>query len=147
MEDAPENLLPVLGIRQQQLQEIALGDHGYLGKLLPVQAQNLPDGGVHLLRLGEDVAVGEGQTGIGGLFGHTLAPILGAHVFGIAPDGVLLPGIAEAKPDKGGHLGLGVFGAEHGRLPAVPTGLPEQRIADGIKQSCFAGAGVPGDEV
>ena len=147
VENAPENLLPVPGVRQQQLQEIPLGDHGYLGELLPVKAQDLPNRRVYLPGLGEDTAVRAGQAGIGCLLCHALPPVLGAYILRVPGDGIRLPGISEVELHKGGRLGVGIFGAEHGRFPVVAACLPKQGEADGIKQGGFPRAGVPGDEV
>ena len=115
--------------------------------MLPVKSQNVPNRRVYLPGLGEDMSIRVGQAGVGGLLCHALASSLWPQVFGIPGDGILLPGVAEAKLHQGGGLGVGVFGAKHSRFPVVAAGLPKQGEADGVEQSCFPRTGVPGDEV
>ena len=149
MENAAENLLPFLGICQKKLQEIALSDHGNLGKLLPVKSQDFFHGRVDLPELGHDAAVGIYQFGIGGLFGHVVALAFGfgTHIFRITGDGVFFAGIAEAQLYFSWGGGVGIFGTEHSRLPVPATGFSEERKADGIENRCFASTGITGDQV
>lgn len=59
VEQFPEDLLAGLGVCQQKLEKIALGDHGHLGKLAAAQSDDLRDGGGDLPGLGDDGAVGQ----------------------------------------------------------------------------------------
>ena len=146
-EDVPEDLLPLLGVRLEQLAEAALGDHGHLGKLLPGHADDLPDGPIHLFPFCHHPPVRVGELGVRRLAGGPCAPGLFPLVLRAAADGVLLPVIGEGQLHKGGGVQPGVFGAEHVRTPVPAAGLPEQGEGDGIEDRGLSRPGVPGDEV
>ena len=143
----PKNQLPVLGGSQQQLEKISLGDHGDLHELVPVQSQNIPDGGVHLPGLGDGVALGQDQAGLRPLGGGAGAVKLGPLVFRHPPDGIALLPAEKFQLHKGGRLRGGVLGAEHTRAAVVAAGLAIEGEGDGIEQGGFSRAGVAGDEV
>ena len=151
VEDIPEDLLTLLGICQQQLQEIALGDHGNLGKLLPVKTQNLPDGAVDFLGLRYQMAVGASQGRAGGLLGHGIALVfalgLRFHILRIPGDGIFLSRIAEYKGYFCGGGRIGILRSEHTRFPVAAAGFSEEGKADGIENSGLSRAGVAGDQI
>ena len=146
-EDVPEDLLPLGGVRLEELAEFTLADHGHLGELLPGDAKDVPDGLVHLPQLGDGPAVGEDQGGIGRLLRGAGAPGLGPVVFRVPADGIGLPVIGEGQLHEGGGLRGGVFAAEHPRLPAVAAGLAEEGEGDRVEDGGLAGTGVAGDQV
>ena len=113
----------------------------------PVQADDLPDGGVDLLQLRHILAAGADEPGVGGLPGHPLAAALGAHVLRVPPHGVLPAAVGEFQLHLRGGFRVGVLGAEHARLPAAAAGLAEQGKADGVKNGGLPRAGVTGDEI
>ena len=146
-ENFSENLLPVLGGGQQQLEKIPLGDHGDLHKLVPIQSQDLSHGGIHLPGLGDGASVGHQQPGLGALVGGAGAVELGPLVFRAAAQGVALPPAFKFQLHKSGGFRCGVFGAEHPRAPVVTAGLAVEGEGNGVKQGGFPRAGVAGDEV
>ena len=147
IENAAENALPLLGIGQQQLQEIALCDHGNLRKLFPIQTNDLADGSIDIFQLGDHLAVRHGQAGIGSFFGKAFAPLLGALIFGIALDGIGAAAIQEGQLYFRGGFGRGIFGAEHGRLPRIAAGFAVKSEGDGIENGGLTGTGVAGDQI
>ena len=90
LKDIAEYLLPFGRIGKQQLAEIPLSYHGYLRKLLIIDAQNLPrrfrDGG----RSGYDTAIRANQLGIRFLRNHFRSVSGGTFIFGIAANSVFL---------------------------------------------------------
>ena len=147
MENTLEDLQPFLGVGLEQTAKFSLGQHGDLGKLLPRDPKNGLDLGVDLSGFGDQTAVGKGQLGLGLLQDQLIAPLGGALVLRVAPDGVLLPGVLKHQLHFRGRLRRGVFGAKHLRGTAVAAGLAEEGEGNGIKNRSFARPGVPGDEV
>ena len=142
-----EDLQPFLGVGLEQAAKFSLGQHGDLGKLLPRDPQDGLDLGIDLSGFGDQTAVGQGQLGLGLLQDQLIAPLGGALVLRVAPDGVLLPGVLKHQLHFRGCLRRGVFGAKHLRGAAVAAGLAEEGEGDGIKNRGFARSGVPGDEI
>ena len=89
-ENLPENLLPILGGGQQKLEEVPLGDHGNLHELVPIQPQDVPNGGIHLFGPGDGLAVLGEQPGLRLLLGGAGAVELGPLVFRHPMDGIAL---------------------------------------------------------
>ena len=151
MENIPEDRLPLLGIGKKQLQEIALGDHGHLGKLLPVKTQNIPDGGVDFLGLCYQMTVGVSQGCTCGLLSHGIALVFALgfrfHILRIPGDGIFLSRIAESEGHFCGCGRIGILGAEHTGLPVAATGFTEEGKTDGIENGGLAGTGVTGDQI
>ena len=142
-----ENLLPVLGRSQQQLEEIPLGNHGDLQKLVPVNAQNVPDGGVHLPGPGDGGALRENQGGLRSLRSGARAVELGPLVFRHPAHLVALAPAGKFQLHKGGGFRGGIFGAEHAGASVVAAGLAVEGEGDGIEQGGFSRPGVPGDQI
>ena len=147
MENVPKNFLPLLGIRQQQLQEITLGNHGNLGKLIPVKAKNLFDGCIHILQLGHHMAIRINKAGICCLLRHALAAALGAHIFGISGNCIFFSCIAEGQFYFCRGLVICIFGAQHSRLPVAAAGFSEQGKADSIENGGLSGTGIAGNQI
>ena len=147
MEQLPEDLLAGLGVCQQQLEKVTLGDHGHLGKLAAAQAQDLRNGGGDLPGFGDDAAVGQMQLCLRFLDGGAAAAPGRALILRAAPDGIARRAAGEHQLHGGGGFRGGIFGAEHGRIPDVAAGLAVERIGDGVEQGGLASAGVAGDEV
>ena len=147
-EQLAEDAAALLGGGVQQPGELPLRDHGDLGELVVVQADELDDGGGDLLGPGDGgPAVGKGQGGVGFLGGKALAPGLGAGVLRVAADGVPLAPHLKFQFHKGRRGGVGVLAAEHGPLPHAAAGAVVERVGDGVKEGGLACAGVAGDEV
>ena len=146
-ENVPENGLPLRGAGLKEAAEFALGDHGDLGELLPGQADDVVDGGVDLLDLGDGGAVGQRQQGVRRLPGGAGAPGLGPLVFGIPADGVAFAAVGEGQLHVCGVGGAHIFGAEHVGLAAVAAGLAVEGEGDGVENGGLACAGVAGDQV
>ena len=147
VEQLPEDLLTGLGVCQQQLEKVTLGDHGHLGKLAAAQAQDLRNGGGDLPGFGDDAAVGQMQLRLRFLDGGAAAAPGGALILRAAPDGIARRAAGEHQLHGGGGFRGGIFGAEHGRIPDVAAGLAVERIGDGVEQGGLSCAGVAGDEV
>ena len=52
LENLPKNLLSGFGVRQEELEKVSLGNHGDLGELFSVQADDFDDLAVHVLHPG-----------------------------------------------------------------------------------------------
>ena len=112
MENTLEDLQPFLGVGLEQTAKFSLGQHGDLGKLLPRDPQDGLDLGVDLSGFGDQPAVGQGQLGLGLLQDQLIAPLGGALVLRVTPDGVLLPSVLKHQLHFCGRLWRGVFGAK-----------------------------------
>ena len=146
-ENLPENLLPAFGVCQQQLEKIPLGYHGDLGKLAAVQPDDSVDLPGNLPALGDQPAVRQAKLGIRFLHHASRAPLGRALVLGISADGIGFAAVREDQFHKGGCVRLGVFGAEHGRVPVAAAGLPIEGVCNGVEQGGFTGSRVAGDQV
>ena len=147
MKEALEDLEPFLRAGLEQAAELALGQHGDLGKLLPGDAQDRLNFPVDLFELSDPAAVREGQLRLGLLPDDFFPALGGALVLRVPAHGVLLPGVCKDQLHLRRSLRGGVFGAEHVRGPAVAAGLPEEGVGDGVKDRRLARAGVSGDEI
>ena len=147
VEQLPEDLLAGLGVCQQQLEKVALGDHGHLGKLAAAQTQDLGNGGGDLPGFGDDAAVRQMQLRLRFLDGGAAAAPGGALILRTAPDGVARLAAGEYQLHGGGRFRGGVFGAEHGRVPDIAAGLTVERVGNGVEQGGLSRAGIAGDEV
>ena len=145
-EQLPKDVLPFPGVRQQQPQKISLGQHGNLGKLLPVYPQNAAHRVVHIPHPGEHPAVGKRQLRLGLFGGHTAAAT-GPLIFRAAAELIGLSAVGKGQRNLRGRLREGVFGAQHSRLPAAAAGLAVKGIGNCIKQRGLSRAGVPGDQI
>ena len=147
MEKVAENRLAVFRVGQEQLQKVALGDHGDLGKLVSVQTEQ----GLYLLgdilRPGHGPAVREQERRIRRLLRKPAAAPGRPFVFRVSAHGIALAGMREDQLDPGGRLGGGILRAQHGRLAAASAGLTVEGKGDGVKKARLPGAGVAGDQV
>ena len=109
LKDLPKDSLPLPRIGQQELQKVPLGDHGDLGKLAPVHAQDLPHGGGDLPLLRHDPSVGVMELRIGLLGGGAVAPFGGTRILRIAFHRVLLVPVGKGQHHKGGRFRLCVL--------------------------------------
>ena len=147
VENIPENGLPFGGAGLEQTAEIALGDHGHLGKLAAAQTDDLADGGFHILLAGDGLPIRQCQLYPGRLAGGAGAAGFGAGVFGVAVDGVGFAVVGEHQLHKGGGLGIGIFGAQHVCLADAAAGFTVKGKGDGIENGGLAGTGVAGDQI
>ena len=116
--------------------------------MLLAHAQDLGDLGGDLLFLGDHGAVGQMELGIGLLLHHGAAPLGGTQVAGVPANGIGLPVAGKFQLHEGWRLRGGVLGAEEVRVvPCAAAGLAVEGIADGVKNSSLARAGVAGDQV
>ena len=146
-ENIPEDLLTFHGICLQKLPEIALGDHGYLGKLIPGQTDDLPDSLVHILQFGHHGPVGIGKHRFRLPGGGAGAPGLGPLIFRIAADTVFFPVVGEGQFHISGVFRFCIFGAEHAGFPVFSAGFSEEGEGDGIKNGGLARTGITGDQI
>ena len=146
-ENIPKNLLPLLGPGLQQLSEIPLRDHGDLGELRPGQANDVPNGGIDLLQLGNYVPIRIDEFRRGRLFGVSGAPGFGTSVLRAALHLITFSAVVKGQLHISWGVRGGVLGAQHGGIPAVAAGFPKQGIGDGVKNGGFACAGVAGDQI
>ena len=143
----PENLLPLLGIRQQQPEEIPLGNHGNLAELLLADPQDLLDLFCNPAPLGLHLSVGEGKLRPGKLPGGALSPGLFPGVLRIPADRIGLSPVGEGEDHLRGGVQVGVIGPEHGGVPGGAAGLAVEGKGDGVKDCRFSCPGVPRNEV
>ena len=147
LEDLAEDLLALPGIREKELQEIALGDHGDLRELVPVDPEDLLYFGLDIGISGDHPAVGEQQFRAGLPGRKARAGLLGAVLFGISLYRVFPAAVNESQADLRGRLRRGVLGAEHAGIARLPARLAVQRICDAVKDRRLTRPGVPGDEI
>ena len=81
------------------------------------------------------------------LGGGAPAPLGGALILGIAPDGVGLAPVGKDQLHLGRGIWQGVFGAEHGGASGVSAGLVVESIGDGIEDGGLPRPCVPGNQV
>ena len=86
MKNIAEDPLAGLGVGQQELEEVALGNHGDLGKLVLVDPQQVRDIGGDLAVAGLHIPVRADQPDTGGLESHSGPPFRGPLIGGIASD-------------------------------------------------------------
>ena len=147
VKNVPEDPLALPGVRQQQLQKISLRDHGDLGKLLIIQADDLLHRLVHLPDPGHQTPIRQRQFRLRPLKGLAAAPPGGTEILRIPPYLIHLAAVGKDQFHLCGSLRPGVFGAEHARLPAGAAGLPVEGKGDGIKKSGLSGSCVPADQI
>ena len=146
-EQLAEDLLPRPGVRQQELEEVALGDHGDLGELVAVQPDQRDDGAVHLPALRDHTAVRQVQLRLRPLGGGAAAALGGADVLRAAADGVGLAPVGEDECNVGRRLRPGVLGAEHGRIARRAAGRAVERVGDRVEEGGLPCPGVARDQV
>ena len=147
MEQLAEDRLPVLRVGQQQLQKVALGDHGDLGKLVPVQTQQGLQLPRHILRFGHGSAVRELQLRIGRLFRESSAASGGPLILRVSAHGIALPGMREDQFHLRGCFGGSVLRAQHGHVAGAAAGLAVKREGDRVKEARLSRAGIARNEV
>ena len=146
LENAAEDFGAFLGLGKQEFAELSLGNHRYLGVLREVDAKYLDEPGIDVLHNGNGRLVANLQGCLCLLCGEACAAGLGPFLLGRAPDQVLAAAIFELKLDEGGHIGIGIGGAEHAVAATAAAGLSEQGIGDGVEDGGLAGSGIAGDE-
>ena len=136
----------------QQAQIVALRDHGDLGKLAVIHADqflqllvDLPDA-ARIFR-----PVGKDQTGLRrhlhrGIFAVFILSPAQAQVGGAASDLIVLPLLGKNERHKGLPLIRRILAAHHASVPLPPAAFPEQGKGDGVKNSGFSRTGVSGDQ-
>ena len=147
MEDLAENRLAVFRLCQQQAQEVSLGDHGDLGKLVPVDAENILDGRGHFPLLCHASAVGADELGFRCLFRCAGSAAFCLLVLRLSRHGILLPRVGEGQCHEGRPVRVGVLGPQHGGLAVVPAGLSVQGEGDRVENGRLPRAGIAGDQV
>ena len=147
LEDLAEYLLPVLCLRCQQLEKFALRDHGDLRKLAAVEADDLRQFCVDLLRLVEHAAVRQMQLRLGSLLCHFAAASGRALVFRVSPDGIDLSAAGKRHFDEGRRFRRRILGTEHGCIAVRAARRVVQRIGDRVEDRGLACARIAGDQV
>ena len=146
-EDIAENFLPFLSSGLQQLAEISLRDHGNLGKLLPGQADDVPNSGVNLFQLGNWMPIRVNELCRRSLLCASGSPRFCTGIFRIALHGVFFSAIVKGQFHIGWCIRGGILGAQHGGIPTVAAGLSKQGIGDSIENSGFACAGIACNQI
>ena len=145
LENLAENLLLFPAGSVQEFAEFPLRQHDNLAELLAVEPQQLLDAGVCLLA-GENFPVRHRQLHRAARLDHLLFALGVDHLLGGAADVVLLVLQRKGKLDIA-HLLLGGVLAFKGIGGAgVAAGVGVQRVADGVEDGGFTGAGRPADE-
>ena len=142
-----EDLLAALRAGREQLEEVALGDHRDLREARAVQAGDLRHACRDLLCLRHDGAVRQGEERVRVLHHRAAAAPGRALVFRAAAHRVCPAGAGERELHPGGRFRRCVLRAEHGGIARVAARLAVERVGDGIKNGCLAGAGIPADEI
>ena len=134
----------------QKFQEISLGDHGNLGKLNRIQADDLLD---LLIRLPlfalKDAPIRQDQFNLG-RFLHIsgravrIAPFSQPDIFRIPADRIFLSLIGECVFHISTHIFRSILAAHHIPVPRSAAGLVIQRISNGIKYGRLPGSRIPG---
>ena len=152
IEDFGKNLLPLPGGSVQQAQIIALRDHGDLGKLAVIHADqllqllvDLPDAARIFRPVRKDQA---------GLRRHLHRGIFAVFVFspaqtqigGAASYLIALPLLGKNERHEGLPLIRRVLASHHASVPLPAAALPEQCEGDGVKNGGFSRAGISGDQ-
>ena len=147
VEDAPEDLPPLLRAREQNPAEIALRDHADLCELVAREA----DERLHLRRRAavarRDVPVRVSEHSLRTVFDRALAAHLLPLVFRATAHGVALTAQQERQLHKCGRLRRGVLAAQHGAAACLPAGLAIEREGNRIEDRRLARARVAGNQV
>ena len=109
LEQLPEDSLALLGIRQQKLQEVPLGNHGDLGKLVSIHPEDFPDGRVYLPYLRNQAAVGQGKLRVRFLEDYAAAPLRRALILRVPADRVTPVPVCKGQLHKGRRVRSRVF--------------------------------------
>ena len=146
VKDLAQDVRPVGRRRVEQPGKVVLGQHGHLGELFGVDAQQLDHGRRHGLgpryrgfRLPDQFRPGRAFHNAAAPLGGPLLFRPAAHHIGAAP-------VGEGQFHKGFVGGGGKIAAQHGGLAVFAGGLAVEGKGDGVKQGGLAGAGVAADE-
>ena len=146
-ENAAKNLLPLLGVRHEQLEKLALRNHRNHGELASVQTENAFQLGVRILGSVDHAPVRQMEFHFGRLFDEFIAAQRPAHILRIAAHGVNLVRAGKGHLDKGRRFVVGVLGAEHGRRAVFAARLVVERVGDGVENGGLTRARVAGNQV
>ena len=134
------------GWRIEQPGKVVLRQHGHLGKLPGVNAQQLGDGGGHgggtahrLVRLTDEFR-------LGGAFHKAAATLGGPLLVRPAAHGVAAAPVGKGQLHVGFGFGRGKITAQHRGFAVLAGGLAVQGKGDGVKQGGLARAGVAADQ-
>ena len=130
----------------EQPGKIVLRQHGDLGKLLCVDAQQRGHGGGHGGHAGHRFLRLPEQLGFGGHTDHPRAAFGGALLVGPAAHGVHPAPVGKFQLHPGLGVRRGKIAAQHGGFAVHAGGLAVQRVGDGVKQGGLARAGVAADQ-
>ena len=147
MEEFAENSLTLFGVGKQELQEIPLGNHGNLRKLVPVDTQDVPDLSIYIRLFCDYPAVRKPQFGFRTLTGKPAPALCRALVLRVPADGVGFPRIGELQFHEGRRFRAGIFGTKHARTAHAAAGLAVQGKGNGVEDGGLPCPGIPGDQV
>ena len=142
-----EDFPAVFRIRQQQLTEFALRDHGNLAELRAVYAEYCADRRVYIAAARHNAAVRQHKFSARRLFRCSGAAGLAALILRVAPDDIGFSGAGENELYLRRRLRSGEFGAQHGAFPSLAARRAEQREGDGVKERSLSRAGISSNEV
>ena len=142
-----EDLPAILCVRQQELSELALRDHGDLAELRAVYAEDISDRRIYIRPARDNAPVRHSKFGARRLLCGSAAAGLGPLILRVSPDGISFPCVGKGELHLGRRLWRSEFGAEHGAFAPIAAWRAEKREGDGVKERCFPCAGVAGDEI
>ncbi len=145
VEDAAENFGPFGAVGEQQLEELALGDHGGLPELLAVDAEQAGDFCGHRARARADRAVRAGQRGVGALRRHP-AFLFRAAVARVPPDRVEPARMGEGQLHKGLGVRRGEIAAQGLRRAGGAAGLAVKGEGNRVENRGLARPGVAANQ-
>ncbi len=146
VKDLAQDVGAVGGRRVEQPGEVVLGQHGHLGKLLGVDAQQLDHRRRHGLGARDRGFRFPDQFRPGRAFHDAAAPLGGALLLRPAAHHVGAAPVGEGQLHEGLGVGGGEIAAQHGGLAVFAGGLAVEGKGDGVKQGGLAGAGVAADQ-
>ena len=146
IEDLAENGDALFRGREQQLQKIALRDHGHLRELFAIHAQNVAHAPRHFLGARDHVAIRIGQNRFRALHGFAAAPGWTA-VFRVAAHRIVLAAAAKGQFHKSGRLRRGKAAAQHGRFAIAAARLAIERERNRVEQHGLARAGITRNQI
>ena len=132
-----ENRYAVICRGKKKLQEVSLGNHGDLHKLIPIDTHNLLNRVTHFFRFGQYSAVRIGQLCSRFLRREAFPVCSRLFLFGRALYRIGFSVIGEGQFNLGRYFRLCIFRPEHGGISAVSARFTVQRIGDRIENACF----------
>ena len=145
-EQPPEDFLALAGFGQQQIEELALRQHGHLLELRIIQPDERFDLLPHLAVVLDGQAAGHGQADARGLRTRALAIAQRPLIAGRTADVIGLAAVLECEIDISRVIWQGVIAAHATAGSALVGHAAIERVGDRVEYRGLARAGVAGDQ-